>query len=602
MSNPLLAFWQRLLQPGQPSGRRRAVRLPASQAQRESTLFLVLRRMRAPLLGLVVIYAISVLGLTLIPGVDGDGRPWRMGFFHAFYFMSYTATTIGFGEIPHPFTDAQRLWVTFSIYLTVVGWAWAIGTLLALLQDHGFRRALAVRRYARRVRRLREPFALVAGCGQTGQRLLRSLDLLGRRATALDIEPDRIDDLSLAPLAFDVPALAADARVPGQLLLGGLAHPQCTAAIALTDDDEANLAVVMAAALLRPDVQVYAQARTAQVRERMAMFGSPTVIDPFDRFGDYLRAAIRAPAAFRLVEWLSAPPGTRLPRARSVPRGRFIVCGYGRFGRHVVDDLRAEGIEVTIIEPGTAAVEDASIIVGYGTEREVLARADPATAAGLIAATDDDIANLSMIAAARAANPSLFLVARQNEPSNRALFRAVGVDFALVPSQVVVQEILARLASPLLYRFLASLPLHDDAWSEALARRLVGTCGDDRPQVWSVRLDRAEAPAFAGWRAGGRPVAAGALLGSRMAGHARLAAVVLMRVRDGEAMLAPGDYVDLDTGDELLLAGTHAARHGLSAVLVDEAARDRALLGIDRPAGALWRRWAARRPRGRGAA
>ena len=27
-----------------------------------------------------------------------------------------------------------------------------------------------------------------------------------------------------------------------------------------------------------------------------------------------------------------------------------------------------------------------------------------------------------------------------------------------------------------------------------------------------MRLDRAEAPAFAGWRAGGRPVAAGALL------------------------------------------------------------------------------------------
>ena len=49
--------------------------------------------------------------------------------------MSYTATTIGFGELPWPFTADQRLWVTFSIYLSVIGWAYAIGSLLTLLQD-----------------------------------------------------------------------------------------------------------------------------------------------------------------------------------------------------------------------------------------------------------------------------------------------------------------------------------------------------------------------------------------------------------------------------------------------------------------------------------
>ena len=63
-----------------------------------------------------------------------------MGFFDAFYVMSYTATTIGFGEIPYPFTYNQRMWVTISIYLTVIGWAYAIGSLLALLQDRAFRR------------------------------------------------------------------------------------------------------------------------------------------------------------------------------------------------------------------------------------------------------------------------------------------------------------------------------------------------------------------------------------------------------------------------------------------------------------------------------
>ena len=78
-------------------------------------VFLVLRRMRVPLIVLIVIFAVSVLGLSLIPGQDAQGRPDRMGIFDAFYFMSYTATTIGFGAtaqllvgVAHLLSGARR--------------------------------------------------------------------------------------------------------------------------------------------------------------------------------------------------------------------------------------------------------------------------------------------------------------------------------------------------------------------------------------------------------------------------------------------------------------------------------------------------------------
>ena len=72
-----------------------------------SAFFLVLRRMRAPIILLIVIYAIAVIGLTLVPGVDAEGKiAAPLSFFHAFYSVSYTATTIGFGEIPGAFSDA----------------------------------------------------------------------------------------------------------------------------------------------------------------------------------------------------------------------------------------------------------------------------------------------------------------------------------------------------------------------------------------------------------------------------------------------------------------------------------------------------------------
>ena len=46
-------------------------------------VFLIMRRMRLPLLTLVTVYAITVLGMTLIPGQDADGNIWYMDIFHA---------------------------------------------------------------------------------------------------------------------------------------------------------------------------------------------------------------------------------------------------------------------------------------------------------------------------------------------------------------------------------------------------------------------------------------------------------------------------------------------------------------------------------------
>ena len=79
------------------------------------------------------------------------------------------------------------MWVTVSIYLGVVGWAYAIGTMLSMLQDRDLRRALSARRFGRSVSHLSEPFLLLAGDGQAGQSVGRALDAEGRRFVVLDI-------------------------------------------------------------------------------------------------------------------------------------------------------------------------------------------------------------------------------------------------------------------------------------------------------------------------------------------------------------------------------------------------------------------------------
>jgi Trk K+ transport system NAD-binding subunit len=581
--NPLLAYLHRALVADEEAPRA----LPRAEPP-SSAIFLILRRMRTPLVVLIAIYAVSVLGLTLVPGRDADGNPWAMGFFHAFYFMSYTATTIGFGEIPHAFTDAQRLWVTFSIYLTVIGWAYAIGTLLALVQDRAFRHTLAMQRFARKVRRLHEPFVLVAGYGQTGRMLGRSLDALGRRFVVVDIDATRIDDLELDAFRADVPGLVADARNPEHLVLAGLGHRRLEGVIALTNDDEANLAVAMAAAMLRPDVQVLARTVSRPIAERMRAFGAPSIVNPFDRFGDLLRVALRAPAAFRLMEWLTGEPGTELPPRREPPRGRWVICGYGRFGREVVADLRAEGLVVTIIEPGLAAADDPSIIVGFGTEPDVLARARLEDAVGFVAATDNDTTNLSLIVGASRRNPELFTIARQNDPANRPLFDALHIDTTLVPTRLVAAEVLARISDPMLWAFVQQAQQRDDRWAQPLLDRLVGACGPRRPALWTVDLTAHGAPAVAPRLTAGE-VTLGALLTDPQDRKRPLDAVPLLVLRSGDSLVAPGDDLVLQSDDRILLAGMTYDRSNLDTTLCVPAAAEYVLTGDRVGASWLWR-------------
>ena len=590
MSNPLLVFWSQLF------SRRQALSRVPSQAHIESstqasaTIFLIMRRMRAPLITLIVIFFISVIGLTLIPGVDPDGKPARISLFESFYFMSYTATTIGFGELPWPFTAEQRLWVTFAIYLSVVGWAYAIGSLLTLIQDRSFRQALALRRFSGRVARLREPFLLVVGFGRAGELLAKDFDALGQQLVVIDESADRIDALDLGSYHADIPGLVADAANPHHLTAAGLDHPFCTGVLAMTNHDETNLAVTMTAALLRPDLPVISRTVSPPIAERMRAFGTPTVVNPFDRFGEHLRLALNAPASYQLLTWLEAGPGAVLPERGHPPTdGRWVMCGYGRFGREVTSDLRAGGLQVSIIEPAERADHEPGVIVGDASDPEVLARADLMSAVGLVAGTDNDTTNLSMLATARRLNPQLFFAARQNRPTSAALVEAMRVDALLVPTEVVAHEVYAQISTPMLWRFIQQMPARGDAWAADLIERLRYNCGRELPALWKIKLNQEQAPALSGWLAEGK-VTLGELLRSPEDRERRLRAVPLLLYRDGQSVLTPDGDTVLAPDDELLFASQGSERRELESTMVIDATGAYVLFDQHIPSSWIWRR------------
>ncbi len=558
----------------------------------DNIIFLIFRRMRAPLLALILVYSVAILGMVLIPGRDADGNVWHMDFFHAFYFVSFMASTIGFGEIPHAFTAAQRLWVSFSIFFTVVVWLYSIGTVLALLKDETFQRALTERRFARKIRHLREPFYLVCGYGQTGEALVRSLTERNQHAVVIDILDERVNILQLENLREYVPGLCGDARLPAHLVEAGLNHPLCEGVVALTNSNEANLKIAITAKLLHPDIEVICRADSHDIEANMASFGTDHIIDPFDTFALHLATAIQAPCLSLLQDWLSLGHSNQLKDPVYPPnKGLWVICGYGRFGKAVYGKLLREGLEVVVVEanPDTTGIPSTAFVLGRGTEAETLSQANIERAVGLVAGTDNDANNLSIIMTARELNPDLFVILRQNRKDNDSVIEAVGADMVMLPSQIIANKIRVLLGAPLQHQFVKLVLHQEDEWACELISRMSALVNHHAPEVWEVAFTEQDSHAVCAHVQRGKSLTLAQLMTDPRDRERSLPCIPLMLLRHNERTLLPDPGISVQKDDHLLFCGSHQGRDRMEWTLQNENALSYILTGEARPEGWIWR-------------
>ncbi|QFY90463.1 NAD-binding protein [Magnetovirga frankeli] len=532
----------------------------------DNIFFMILRRMRTPLLSLVVVFSIALLGLVLIPGIDG--KP--LSFFHGLYFVSYMATTIGFGEIPLEFSNAQRLWVIFAIYATVIVWLYAIGSVITLLQDRALQQAFVQRRFARQVGRQRAPFYIVCGYGDTGEVLVRELLERGQHAVVMDAAQERINSLRLQGLPEFVPALLGDSARPANLLKAGLRHPLCAGVAALTSDSEVNLKVAISSKLLHPRIKVLCRADSHEIEANMASFGTDHIIDPYDTFALHLATAMQSPGLYLLRDWLTGVVYSPLNDPIYPPKqGRWVLCGFGRFGKVVYRRLRDEGVEITVIEatPDKTGLPQGSHVTGWGTEAGTLQQAGIETAVGLVAGTDNDVNNLSIIMTARELNPELFIIARQNRQENAELFDAVNADILMRPSQIIANRIRMLLATPMLHQFESLALYQDDEWACELISRITALVQQQVPFVWDLTLDEEAAYAVYHHLHRGGLMTLEDLLRNPRNRDKPLACIPLMLRSRGDQVLLPELKTRLHLGDRLLFCAAEGVKDALQWTL-----------------------------------
>ena len=133
--------------------------------------------------------------------------------------------------------------------------------------------------------------------------------------------------------------------------------------------------------------------------------------------------------------------GIKLRQERSLIESldrHYIVCGFGRTGRHVAREFFAEGIPFIIIDDNLEEVEEIkqlgyTVILGDATLDESLIRAKIDRAICLVTALPSDAENLYTVLSAKTLNPRIRAIARaSNEEAVQKLQRA-GADAVVSP-------------------------------------------------------------------------------------------------------------------------------------------------------------------------
>lgn len=519
-------------------------------------VYLIFRQMRRPALVLVIGYSIAVLGMSLIPTVGEDGEITRLTVFQSFYWLSYTATTIGYGEVPVEFSDWQRVWVAFSIYYTVPAWLYAAGKIIALLGDPVFQHALLENRFTHRVSKMRSRFVVICGFGESGHRLVNLLLEAGYDCVVIDNDANRINRMSLDPALHNVLAITGDASDVELLTRAGIRSPHCRAVIAITDNEDVNIKVALSARLLSSDrdrFQIICRTMTREGSANAKSFDTNLVINTNRIFAERLTTGLRRPAIAELIARFYAEPGTQFDPPPQPPAGNWVICGYGALGRTLERFLEYEGVDAIIIDDAPENKEGVNIR-GKGTEAVTLREARIDRAQAIVAGRDYDPDNLSIAMTAKVMQPSLFVVGRQNRSNNQRLFDVAGFNLVMEEADLIVSEIFPHLARPLLSRFLAMMRHQNEEWGEQLLKRITALSENYNPHHYILKITKEHAPAVIDHLKSGHLLRMQSLWTHTDKPDSFNQVIPLLLRRDGKEILLPKAATNLQVGDQVLLA------------------------------------------------
>ena len=219
----------------------------------------------------------------------------------------------------------------------------------------------------------------------------------------------------------------------------------------------------------------------------------------------------------------------RMERQIDAMSDHVIVCGWGRVGRAISEELTAAHADLVIVDRDATRVSETDLpsVIGDATEDRILERAGLGRARALVAALDGDAGNLFVTLSARSLRPDLFIVARARMEETEEKLRRAGADRVVNPQSIGGARIAAFILQPHVTEFL-DVVMHE--------------------RGLEFRLEEIPVPH-------GSPIAGTSIRGAHL--RDRTGALILaLREEDGSFNTNPSPETRIEAGQVLIAIGT----------------------------------------------
>jgi len=131
----------------------------------------------------------------------------------------------------------------------------------------------------------------------------------------------------------------------------------------------------------------------------------------------------------------------RISKRNKKMKDHTIVCGYGRIGQQVTEELLAYNMPFLVIDEEAEVIASSTnsklvFLEGDATNDEVLLKAGIENARALIIALPLDADNLYVSLSARALNSKIIIISRGTDESAEKKLHMAGVDHVILPEKV----------------------------------------------------------------------------------------------------------------------------------------------------------------------
>jgi len=138
----------------------------------------------------------------------------------------------------------------------------------------------------------------------------------------------------------------------------------------------------------------------------------------------------------------------------------IIVCGYGRMGETICDQVRRAGMTVVVVERDDhnyiRSIEDGHLTLqGQASEDDTLLAAGVMKARGIVCAVSSDAENMFICVTARDLNPECLVVARAESIGSARKLKHAGATVSISPQQMAGESAANALLRPYMTKIMS---------------------------------------------------------------------------------------------------------------------------------------------------